>query len=104
MDHPQLTHPDAKAPVVAGLHADPPVSTTSRAATLSRHELGILIAKRDGLDVSRLPTGLRADSTLPGALDVLLDSRATQRGLRTTLHSARQFLHHPGVTGQQGSP
>jgi dTDP-4-dehydrorhamnose reductase len=27
---------------------------------LSRHELGTLIARRDGLDVSRLPTGLRA--------------------------------------------
>ncbi len=41
---------------------------------LSRHDLGILIAKRDGLDDARLPTGLRAGSTLPGALDVRLDS------------------------------
>ncbi|MFG2753755.1 SDR family oxidoreductase [Streptomyces xanthophaeus] len=62
---------------------------------VSRHELGILIAERDGLDASQLPTGLRADSMLPGALDVRLDSRATQRGLRTTLHGARQFLR-PG--------
>ncbi|MFJ6783573.1 SDR family oxidoreductase [Streptomyces yangpuensis] len=59
---------------------------------LSRHELGILIARRDGLDDSKLPTGLRADSTLPGALDVRLDSRATQRTLRTTLRGAHQFL------------
>ncbi|MGW6688712.1 SDR family oxidoreductase [Streptomyces sp. NPDC054961] len=59
---------------------------------VSRHELGLLIAERDGLDASRLPTGLRADSTLPGALDVRLDSRATQRTLRTTLRGARQFL------------
>lgn len=59
---------------------------------VSRHELGILIAKRDGLDASQLPTGLRADSTVPGALDVRLDSRATQQGLRTTLRGARQFL------------
>ncbi|MFZ3492180.1 SDR family oxidoreductase [Streptomyces sp. 5.8] len=59
---------------------------------LSRHELGVLIARRDGLDESRLPTGLRADSTLPGALDVRLDSRATQRKLRTTLRGGRQFL------------
>ncbi|GAA1543747.1 hypothetical protein GCM10009730_60920 [Streptomyces albidochromogenes] len=43
---------------------------------MSRHELGILIARRDGLDASRLPTGLRARSTLPDTLDVLLDSRA----------------------------
>ncbi|EDX21156.1 polysaccharide biosynthesis protein [Streptomyces sp. Mg1] len=62
---------------------------------VSRHELGILIAGRDGLDASQLPTGLRAESTLPGALDVRLDSRSTQRSLRTTLHGARQFLQ-PG--------
>ncbi|WP_328786465.1 MULTISPECIES: SDR family oxidoreductase [unclassified Streptomyces] len=59
---------------------------------LSRHELGVLIARRDGLDDSRLPTGLRAHSALPGALDVRLDSRATQRKLRTMLRGAHQFL------------
>lgn len=57
---------------------------------VSRHELGILIARRDGLDASRLPTGLRSDSPLPGALDVRLDSRATQRKLSTTLRGARE--------------
>ncbi|WP_405787079.1 hypothetical protein [Streptomyces sp. NBC_00029] len=31
-----------------------------------------------------------------GAIDVRLDSRATQRGLRTTLRGARQFLR-PGI-------
>ncbi|MEU0397259.1 sugar nucleotide-binding protein [Streptomyces sp. NPDC006208] len=46
---------------------------------LSRHELGVLIARRDGLDASRLPQGTRAHSTLPGALDVRLDSQATQQ-------------------------
>jgi dTDP-4-dehydrorhamnose reductase len=62
------------------------------ADALSRHELGALIARRDGLDASQLPAGLRADSTLPGGLDVRLDSRATQRKLRTTLRGARRFL------------
>ncbi|MFF9819520.1 SDR family oxidoreductase [Streptomyces sp. NPDC014006] len=62
---------------------------------VSRHELGTLIARRDGLDASRLPTGLRAHSTLPGALDVRLDSRATQRKLRTTLRGAHQFCTTP---------
>ncbi|MEU2855594.1 SDR family oxidoreductase [Streptomyces syringium] len=61
---------------------------------LTRHELGILIAQRDGLDASRLPTGLRAD-TLPGALDVRLDSTATRQSLRTTLRGARQFCIKP---------
>ncbi|MFJ3826020.1 SDR family oxidoreductase [Streptomyces nodosus] len=62
---------------------------------LSRHELGSLIARRDGLDAFRLPEGLRAHSTLPGALDVRLDSRATQRKLSTTLRGARQFCMAP---------
>ncbi|MGQ4389191.1 SDR family oxidoreductase [Streptomyces sp. SAS_270] len=62
------------------------------ADAVSRYELGRLIARRDGLDASRLPTGLRADSALPGALDVRLDSRATQRKLHTTLRGARRFL------------
>ncbi|MCX5441242.1 sugar nucleotide-binding protein [Streptomyces sp. NBC_00056] len=59
---------------------------------LSRHELGTLIARRDGLDASRLRAGLRADSTVPGALDVRLQSQTTQRHLRTILRGARQFL------------
>lgn len=67
---------------------------------LSRHELGVLIAKRDGLDASRLPAGLRADSSVPGALDVRLGSQATQRQLRTTLRGAREFLQR-GATADQ---
>ncbi|MFI1741601.1 SDR family oxidoreductase [Streptomyces sioyaensis] len=66
------------------------------ADALSRHELGVLIAKRDGLDPSRLPVGLRAHSTLPGAVDVRLNSQVTQRQLRTTLRGAREFLR-PGA-------
>ncbi|MEU5662010.1 SDR family oxidoreductase [Streptomyces longwoodensis] len=62
------------------------------AHAVTRYELGLLIARRDGLDPSRLAQGLRADTTLPGALDVRLDSRRTQRKLRTTLRSARDFL------------
>lgn len=62
------------------------------ADAVTRCELGGLIARRDGLDASRLPAGLRADSTLPGALDVRLDSRATQQKLSTTLRGARRVL------------
>ncbi|MFE9476747.1 SDR family oxidoreductase [Streptomyces griseofuscus] len=62
------------------------------ADAVSRHELGTLIASRDGLDALQLPAGLRADSPVPGALDVRLNSRATQRKLHTTLRGARQFL------------
>ncbi|MFJ3185328.1 sugar nucleotide-binding protein [Streptomyces halstedii] len=59
---------------------------------VSRHGLGVLIAERDGLDASRLPKGLRAGTLLAGALDVRLDSRATQAKLRTTLRGVHEFL------------
>ncbi|WP_433573687.1 SDR family oxidoreductase [Streptomyces sp. CA-251247] len=62
---------------------------------LSRHELGVLIARRDGLDASTLPKGLRAESKVLGPLDVRLDSQATQRSLRTSLRGAREFLRLP---------
>ncbi|MFI5804443.1 hypothetical protein [Streptomyces sp. NPDC051561] len=59
---------------------------------LNRHELGVLIAQRDGLDATGLPTGLREESSLRGAIAVRLDSRATQQRLHTRLRGARQFL------------
>ncbi|MFJ5674146.1 SDR family oxidoreductase [Streptomyces sp. NPDC093097] len=70
------------------------------ADALSRHALGVLIARRDGLDPTRLPAGRRAESRLPGALDVRLDSTATLRRLRTRLRGARAFLR----AGNQGEP
>jgi dTDP-4-dehydrorhamnose reductase len=36
------------------------------AGAVSRHELGELIARRDGLDEAALPTALRASTSLPG--------------------------------------
>ncbi|ADI12477.1 dTDP-4-dehydrorhamnose reductase [Streptomyces bingchenggensis BCW-1] len=62
------------------------------ADALSRHELGVLIARRDGIDATRLPAGRRADTPMPGALDVRLDSSATQGRVRTRLRGARAFL------------
>lgn len=62
------------------------------ADALSRHELGVLIARRDGLDAARLSAGRRADTLMPGALDVRLDSSATQGRVRTRLRGAREFL------------
>ncbi|CAM5236557.1 dTDP-4-dehydrorhamnose reductase [Streptomyces spiroverticillatus] len=70
---------------------------------LSRHELGVLIAHRDGLDASHLATGLRAESSLPGALDVRLDSRAAQQQLRTRLRGAREFLSPAACPEQDGA-
>lgn len=62
------------------------------ADAVSRHELGLLIARRDGIEPSRLPTGRRADTKLLGALDVRLDSDATQHRLGVRLRGAREFL------------
>ncbi|MFI6622440.1 SDR family oxidoreductase [Streptomyces sp. NPDC050528] len=58
---------------------------------LSRHELGVLIARRDGLDATRLPAARRAGTPAPGALDVRLVSTAVQGQLR----GAREFLQLP---------
>ncbi|MEU1477143.1 sugar nucleotide-binding protein [Streptomyces sp. NPDC005760] len=63
---------------------------------LSRYDLGLLIARRDGLDAARLPAGRRADTPLPGPLDVRLDSCATQERLRTKLRGVREFLRQDG--------
>ena len=59
---------------------------------ISRYELGVLIARRDGLDETALPAGSRAQAGVPGPLDVRLDGTATQAGLATRLRGARTFL------------
>ncbi|RSO09076.1 dTDP-4-dehydrorhamnose reductase [Streptomyces sp. WAC 06783] len=64
---------------------------------VSRHELGLLIARRDGLDTSTLTAGRRADTGVPGPLDVRLDSSGTQHLLRTRLRGAREFLSGTGA-------
>jgi dTDP-4-dehydrorhamnose reductase len=62
------------------------------AQAVSRYELGVLIARRDGLDETRLRAGRRADTDLTGPIDVRLDSTATQRNLTTRLRGAPEFL------------
>ena len=59
---------------------------------VSRYELGLLIAARDGLDPAALPSGLRAATGTPGALDVRVDSTETQARLTTRIRGAREFL------------
>ncbi|MFB9180009.1 sugar nucleotide-binding protein [Dactylosporangium sucinum] len=62
------------------------------ADAVSRHELGTLIARRDGLDPLRLPSARRAGTGIPGPLAVRLDCAATQARLTTRLRGAREFL------------
>ncbi|MFI8308187.1 SDR family oxidoreductase [Streptomyces sp. NPDC085927] len=63
---------------------------------MNRHELGVLIARRDGLDPARLPAGLRSDVAPPGDLDIRLVTDATQARVRTRLRGAREFLGSGG--------
>jgi dTDP-4-dehydrorhamnose reductase len=65
------------------------------ADAVSRHELGVLIARRDGLDQTALPAGLRAGTGLPGPVEVRLDCTWTQSRLTTRLRGARAFLAAP---------
>ena len=71
---------------------DAGVCHVAGADAISRHELGLLIAARDGLDPAALPAGLRAATGLPGAIRVRLDSTKTQERLTTRLRGAREFL------------
>ncbi len=62
---------------------------------ISRHELGVLITRRDGLDEHALPTALRAGSGLPGAIAVRLNAEVTRSRLTIRLRGAREFLRQP---------
>ena len=62
---------------------------------VSRYELGLLIAARDGLDRAALPAGPRSAANLPGGSDVRLDCTRTQDRLTTRLRGAREFLAPP---------
>ena len=77
--------------------AAPPHSGVCHVAgpdAVSRYELGLLIAARDGLDKAALPSGPRAASGLPGGdgTGIRLDCAKTQARLTTRLRGAREFL------------
>lgn len=59
---------------------------------ISRYELGVLIARRDGLDSGSFRTGTRSALGVPGPIDVRLDCTVTQARLATRLRGAREFL------------
>ena len=68
---------------------------------VSRYELGLLIATRDGLDTSAVPAGPRAANGIPGPARVRLDNTRTQARLNTRLRGAREFL---AARAAQGGP
>lgn len=60
--------------------------------SLSRHELAVLIAQRDGLDTSVLRPGLRHESGFNVGTTVQLECTRTQAELTTRLRGAQEFL------------
>jgi dTDP-4-dehydrorhamnose reductase len=74
--------------LAAGTHRG--VLHVAGADATSRLELGRLIARRDGLDPGVLRGTSRA--SLPGPVDVRLDSSLAARLLTTRLRGAREFL------------
>jgi dTDP-4-dehydrorhamnose reductase len=62
---------------------------------VSRYELGLLVAARDGLDRAALPAGPRTAANLSGGSDVRLDCTRTQDRLTTRLRGVREFLTPP---------
>lgn len=58
----------------------------------SRHEMGLLVARRDGLDPDTLRPASRAALGVAGPIDVRLDSRLASTVLSTRLRGAREFL------------
>lgn len=87
-------HVDDLAAALLELAAGPHAGVCHVAGTdaVSRYELGLLIAARDGLDPAALPAGLLAATSNPGPLDVRLDSAKTQALLATRLRGAREFI------------
>jgi len=84
--------------LAAGPHAG--VCHVAGPDAVSRHELGLLIAARDGLDPSALLAGPRPAGQFPSPLDLRLDGTATQARLTTRLRGAREFLApRAGLTG-----
>ncbi|MFE7512049.1 sugar nucleotide-binding protein [Streptomyces sp. NPDC057540] len=62
----------------------------TRPDAISRYELGALIARPDGIAPSLLPASHRVGSPFPGALDVRLDTTATQHRLGTRAFPPRR--------------
>jgi dTDP-4-dehydrorhamnose reductase len=59
---------------------------------VSRYELAVLVARRDGLDPARLPAGRIADLGMPAPTDVRLRTDTAMSLLSTRLRGAHEFM------------
>ena len=92
----------AAALLELGAAPDAGVCHVAGADAVSRYELGLLIAARDGLDQAAIPAGPRSAGGRAGAARVRLDSTRTQARLTTRLRGAREFLTSKPDTPQKG--
>jgi dTDP-4-dehydrorhamnose reductase len=60
--------------------------------TISRYDLGVLVARREGLDPSLIPATTLADSGLRLAPDVQLVTERAVSLLRTRLRGVHEFM------------
>lgn len=68
------------------------VINVAGADAVSRYDLGVLVARRDGLDPARLPSGRSADTRQTGPDDVRLRTEKAVSLLNTRLRGATEFL------------
>ncbi len=66
---------------------------------LSRHEIGRLVCRRDGLDPSGIERGSRRAAGIRGPLEVRLRSTWTRSRLTKRIRGAREFLAAAGNPG-----
>lgn len=59
---------------------------------ISRYDLGVLVARRDGLDPARIPAARLADSAMTSPADVRLRLDKAQSLLRTRLRGVHEFM------------
>ncbi|MEU4564800.1 sugar nucleotide-binding protein [Actinoplanes sp. NPDC023936] len=81
---------DALLELAAGDYAG--VLNVAGADAVSRYELGVLVARRDGLDVARIPAATTAELGLQRPTDVRLIIDKAAAVLKTRLRGAREFV------------
>jgi dTDP-4-dehydrorhamnose reductase len=81
---------DALLELAAGDYAG--VLNVAGPDAISRYDLGVLVARRDGLDPAAVPAGHLAGSGLRGPAVVLLDCARAAALLRTRLRGAHEFM------------
>ncbi|MEU0554363.1 sugar nucleotide-binding protein [Dactylosporangium sp. NPDC006015] len=89
--------------VAAGSHCG--VLNIAGPQPISRHELGLLVAARDGLDPATIPAARSRDLFPNRPLDVRLTSALAESMLRVRLRPAGEFMAGPAtVAGDRPDP